>query len=255
MVTSTAFAQAHKELTMAQIKQNNLSYLKAHGMEALDGEVRIVAAKDFLKSTQGLSTDSQGNQLATTFLKMNKEQKEKGYVLEANPRAQELTEMKNTFKYQMKTSVTNTGLSKEISEIAMGYTFMGVPSTVTKQTFGFAPYGAYKDTENDDDSTGWDGAVEFFDSSNGVCAFTEHNIKLAHSGVELMKELITYDINDKPTLVLTKGDSVSGYTYKISWYDNTFARELECANKAYTSELKQGFIDIAKSIDDYNQRF
>lgn len=58
---------------------------------------------------------------------------------------------------------------------------------------GVAPYGAYKSLKNGNDGDGWDGSVQFFDKKGiGSCAFTEHNRKLAHSGVELIKELVTY---------------------------------------------------------------
>lgn len=118
---------------------------------------------------------------------------------------------------------------------------------------GIAPYGAYKQVKNGDDGDGWDGAVQFFEKNGlGSCAFTEHNRKLAHSGIELIKELVTNEINDKPTILLIKGSESGGFVYKVKWYDSMFSRELECASKKYNAETRAAVIELAKRIDTFN---
>lgn len=41
---------------------------------------------------------------------------------------------------------------------------------------------------------------------NGTCEFREYNLKLARGGVELVKELPDYQINNKPNVILVTGD-------------------------------------------------
>ena len=136
----------------------------------------------------------------------------------------------------------------------MAYTFVGVPKKEEMTVnIGVAPYGAYKQVKNGDDGDGWDGAGQFFEKNGlGSCAFTEHNRRLAHSGVELIKELVTNEINDKPTILLMKGSDDSGFVYKVKWYDPLFSRELECASKKYNTETRAAVIELAKRIDTYN---
>ena len=115
---------------------------------------------------------------------------------------------------------------------------------------GVAPFGAYKQIKNGDDGDGWDGAVQFFEKNRiGSCAYTEHNRKLARSGIEIIKELISNEINEKPTIVLIKGSKETGFIYKIKWYDQIFSKELECANSNFSKDLKVQVIELAKRID------
>lgn len=92
--------------------------------------------------------------------------------------------------------------------------------------------------------------MQFFEKNGiGSCAFTEHNRKLAHSGVELIKELVTYDVQNKPGLVLIKGSKKTGFVYKIKWYDSTFTRELECASSEFSQQLRNDVIALANRIE------
>lgn len=117
---------------------------------------------------------------------------------------------------------------------------------------GIAPFGAYKEVKNGDEGDGWDGAVQFFEKNNiGSCAFTEHNRKLAKSGVELIKELVSYDVHGKPTVVLVKGTKKTGFIYKLKWYDAIFSRELECANSEFNPKLRKEVMELANRIDAY----
>ena len=115
-----------------------------------------------------------------------------------------------------------------------------------------APYGAYKEVKNGDGGDGRDGAVQFFDKNGiGGYSFTEHNRRLARSGVELIKELVTYDVHNKPTIVLIKETKETGFIYKLKWYDTTFSRELECANPEFSPKLRIEVIELANRIDSF----
>lgn len=130
-----------------------------------------------------------------------------------------------------------------IHDLKMGYTFLGVPEYLVTNSFGVASYWAYH-------KNGWDGAIQFFETKEiGTCTFAEHSLKLSKGGIRLAKEAVSYKINDKPTLIHVKGNHASGYVYNIQWYDNDFARSLECAHKKYKPSITNKVIGLAKNID------
>ena len=229
-------------LTQEEIKKTNTELLKKSGLPILDSEIEIVSFNDFFNNQYISSKDRVFiNELKKKYQEMNKEQNEKGYVEEDNLRAQELISIKLNPK---------KNLNQNFNEIKMGYIFLSIPDSKDIKTIGYSPMGSYKELKNGDDSDGWDGIVQFFNYKQiGFCAYTEHNIKLAHSGAQLIREFITYDVSNKPCIIIIKGNEITGYTYKISWYDDTFIRDLECANKKYDSELTNKLIELANFID------
>lgn len=71
--------------------------------------------------------------------------------------------------------------------------------------------------------------------------------------MELIKEVVTNDIHNKPTIILVKGTKESGFVYKLKWHDATFSRELECANSEFSPKLRMEIIELANRIDSYQQ--
>ncbi|WP_019218444.1 hypothetical protein [Legionella tunisiensis] len=71
--------------------------------------------------------------------------------------------------------------------------------------------------------------------------------------MELIKELVTYDVHDKPTVILVRGNDKTGFVYKVEWYDPVFSRELECANTAYSQQLRAEVIALANRIESFQQ--
>ena len=61
--------------------------------------------------------------------------------------------------------------------------------------------------------------------------------------------MVSYDVHDKPSVLLVKGNQSTGFVYKISWYDTTFVRELECANKSFSPQITKFVIELANTID------
>lgn len=169
---------------------------------------------------------------------------------ENNPRAKELLEFKHTAAYQYKKFSNDenpeaTQLRHSIGELKMAYAYHGVPTNLMSQSIGVAPFGAYHED-------GWDGVVQFFENQEaGSCAYTEHNWRLSHGGATLAKEAVVYAVKDKPTLILVKGDSNSGFVYEINWFDDMFAHTLECANKNYGIALTKQVIQLANAIDSH----
>lgn len=237
--------------TQAELREKNKAYLKKMGIELLDGEIRIVDAKTVLRNSKNEYYASKINQ----YLSMHQEQEKNGFVKIPEPRAKELLEFREAANYQYQKykneiSQASTHLRHSIPELKMAYTFIGVPDSEMDEHIGVAPYGAYKQTKYGDDSDGWDGAVQFFVNKDlGTCEFKEHNMKLAHGGVELIQDLVSYDISNKPSVILVKGSEETGYLYKVAWYDNTFSRELACANKTYSPLTKHKVIELATKIE------
>jgi hypothetical protein len=251
-------AQTDAGLTKVELNKKNKELLTKAGINILDSsEIRIIPSNIILNNNNSSQDKNNAYYAEKTklYLSMHEEQEKNGYVKAIEPRAKELMELKNTALYHQKKykgvlSPISTHLRGEISELKMAYTFVGVPQIEIDHKIGIAPFGAYKQVKNGDDGDGWDGAVQFFDKNGiGVCAYTEHNRNLAHSGVELIKELTSFDVNEKPTTVLIKGTNETGFIYKLQWYDITFSRELECANPAYNQELRNQVIELAKRID------
>lgn len=238
-------------LSQEEIRNKDKAYLQKIGINLLDGEVKIISSKTLKAQVKDDFYLSRINK----YLAMYKEQEKKGYVSESEPRAKELLDFKNSASFQFKKYVNefspiSTHLRSSMSDLKMAYTFVGVPNTEVSENIGFAPYGAYKQTKYGDASNGWDGAIQFFVKDKiGTCEFKEHNLKLAHGGVELIQELISDDIGGKPTVILTKGTNETGFLYQVSWYDNTFSRELSCASEKFNITTKDAVLELAKAIE------
>ena len=255
-----ATAAHQNSLTKEEVNKRNIEMLSKAGIEISDSsEISIVSANKYINSKNIYKNDNDAHMAKKMreYLAMYDEQQKKGYVMEAEPRAKELMELKKVApfhkeKYKNVFSSKSTHLRSSSSELKLAYTFVGVPPSEMDLNIGISPYGAYKLVKNGDDGDGWDGAVQFFEKNGiGSCAFTEHNRKLAHSGVELIKELTSYEINGKPTILLVKGTKESGFIYKLKWYDSTFSRELECASSDYNTQLRAKVIELANRIESY----
>lgn len=255
-------ANNQRALTQDEIKNKNKEMLSKAGIEIPEyNQINIVAANKYIKKTNSKqnANDAHMARKIQEYLAMNEEQQKNGYVKDKESRAKELLDLKNTAAYQKEKykgvlSAESTHMRDFSDELKLAYTFVGVPPEDMDMNIGVAPYGAYKSVKNGDDADGWDGAVQFFDKNGiGVCAFSEHNRKLTGLGIELIKELVSYDIQSRPTVILVKGTKESGYVYKIKWYDPTFSRELECANRKFSPQIKEKVIALASRIESYQQ--
>lgn len=245
LALSTSYALSKEERALRHQK-----ILTQMGLELVPaGTVEIAPVKSFMKNLA--SSES-----ATRYLKMYNEQLKNGYVKENNTRAQELLDHHLTAKTIITKNAKrydplDTQLKGHINEMKMAYTFVGVPHDIIDSDNGVAAYGAYKQTKYGDEADGWDGVVQFFDNNQvGSCAFFEHNKKLAGTGVKLMEEMVTYDVKNKPTILLTTGSDLSGYVYKVTWYSLYFERTLECANKEFSPMIKEKVIALASKIEE-----
>lgn len=255
-------ASNQQVLTKDEINKKNKEIIAKAGIEIPEyNEINIVAASKYINSNN-IKQDANDAHMAKKmqeYLAINDEQQKNGYVKDSDPRAKELLDLKNTASYQKKKykgvlSAESTHIRDSSNDLKLAYTFVGVPPEDMDMSIGVAPYGAYKSVKNGDGGDGWDGAVQFFDKNGiGSCAFSEHNRKLSGLGIELIKELVSYDIQNRPTVILVKGTKESGYVYKIKWYDLTFSRELECANMEFSHQIKENVIALASRIESYQQ--
>jgi len=262
LLAFNALADTTSALTREDMDKRNREMLAKAGIEIPSStEISIVSASKYM-NIKGVKQNANDAHMATKmkeYLAMNEEQQKNGYVKDSEPRAKELMDLKHVAPYHQKKykgvlSSESTHIRASSDELKLAYTFVGVPKEEMTTNIGVAPYGAYKSVKNGDDGDGWDGAVQFFEKNGvGSCAFTEHNRKLAHSGVELIKELVTYDVDTKPSLVLVKGNKETGFVYKVKWYDSTFSRELECANQEFSQQLRSDVITLANRIESFQQ--
>jgi hypothetical protein len=258
--TLNSMANSQPTLTKEEVDTKNREYLAKAGIVLPDSTAISIVSAYTLTNDENLKQNKNNAYLAKKiqeYLAMNDEQQKNGYINSDEPRATELMELKHVAPYHQKKyknvlSPESTHIRASSDELKLAYTFVGVPEADIDLNIGIAPFGAYKEIKNGDDGDGWDGAVQFFEKNNiGSCAFTEHNRRLAHSGVELIKELVSYDVHGKPTVVLIKGTKKSGFVYKLKWYDAIFSRELECANPEFNPKLRAEIIELANRIDSH----
>lgn len=253
-------SSAGKLLSVQDIKKQSEALLAKAGIEILPyNQVSIVPSDKYLND-KNLKADPNikfEQESIRKYLAMNEEQQKNGYVNQDESRAKELMEMKHVAPhirklYEGNFEPSNTSLRMTINDMPMAYKFVGVPDRDMQLNIGVAPFGSYRLVKEGAIQNGWDGAVQFFDNEEvGSCAFTEHNRKLAGAGAEILKEFVTYEINDKPTVILVTGNDRSGFVYKIKWYTDIFNRELECANPKFSQKLRSNVISLAQHIESF----
>lgn len=177
----------------------------------------------------------------------SEQQKKIGYAKVESQYPRKLLSIKHSATEEIKNFKGNsdyqdTHMKKTISEIKLAFNYGGLKFIEPKNIIGFAPIMSYEN--------GWTGVKEFFnDQKIGTCSYSLSNMKLMHGGIQLAKEDVTYDINNKPTTIEIEGSENSGFTYAIRWYDKTFAHELECANMLFDKSITENVLSLARNID------
>lgn len=211
---------------------------------------------------KGLPTPGSGVQLVSQesmkmkswerekFSEENKELKIKGFIKRESNRAYELINIKSQIeKIQPQKDLvykgTDSHLRRNVKDIPFAYSYIGAPKDMMIDFYGIAPVGTYVH----EPKSGWTGAVEFFKTSFAHCAYTENNMVVSHGAAQIDEEEAKYDVNGKITLIDVEGNDSTGYLYRINWFDNTFNRNLECATKNYSTEVREYTIELAKKID------
>lgn len=184
-----------------------------------------------------------------------KQREELGYAKSDDPYIAELLAMKKTASHDIKLYANNqdaesTHLRKSVEDLKLAFKFPGTDAkgklyyTPGMQVLGAAPQGSY------DKDNGWSGAVNFFAYRNiGVCSYDVMNVEASGTAAWLAAEDVTYEVNDKPTLISVDGSPGYGFLYKVEWFDEVNFHELQCATQTYSIEIKQSIISLAKQLD------
>jgi len=193
---------------------------------------------------------SEYNTFKTQRAKERADIKKYGYIKKFSPQIQSLLNFKEVSKNQFvakSSNPSNEGLRHSINEIEMAYNFKGVPAHAVTTMLGFAPSVSYVKGE------GWAGAMQFFEKAGlGNCSYRENNLMFSHGAAVIPEEEVTKDINEKVTVAIITGQKGSGFLYSIDWYDNSYFRELKCANEKYDQSIMNSVLELAREIDNNN---
>jgi hypothetical protein len=152
--------------------------------------------------------------------------------------------LKEIMEYQYADD-NDTHLKNNISQIKLAFPYSGISFIENNNIIGFGAIGNW-----DEKHKAWTGVVEFFnDNQLGVCALNIFNIKLSHGVNQVAKEVARYDINSMPNVLSVEGNASTGFLYHITFYQNDYWNELECANKMYDPKKTKQLIELAKKID------
>lgn len=216
-------------------------YFAKKGGPIPDGGVKVVPASQMASFKENRAEKD----------KIIKEIKTFGYVNKYNENAISLMNFEkhaevDIKKYEKNPSPSSPHLRRNITDLKTAYNFVGVPSEEMTKMLGISPFLTYLKDQ------GWVGAAQFFQKEGlGNCAFSENNIKLSHGAVIIAQENARQDVNGKVTTIDVVGNQTSGFLYNVQWYDSNFFRQLECAHKQYSENIKNQIIDLAKKIDAY----
>lgn len=218
------------------ISEENIKILKDLGLPTPDQRLEIIA------------TESNEDPLKKFHDARSYEMKKNGYINTTSDRAIEIININKLLKKQFsnRPSVmkkTDTEIRKHHSEIAFAYTYLGTPASEIIDHYGYAPIGTYKDT-------GWTGGVEFYKTSFANCSYMENNLLVANGAVRIYEDQATKDINGKYTFIEIEGNESSGFLYRVQWFDDIFNRDLECATREFSLDIKNNVINLAKAIDN-----
>lgn len=177
-----------------------------------------------------------------------------GYVKEPCPDAVNLIQMEKEAEIDIRNNIDNhfienSHMKKHSFDVPMGYVYKEVDQHLINKVIGFAPMGTYLKNK------GWTGNAEYFKplgfDSQVICSYSESNLELTGGAANLAKEIVSYDINNKITVLYVKGNEQTAFSYEIEWWDNSFRRELICASNDFSKETTAKVIDLAKAIDSF----
>lgn len=218
-------------------------------LQLLDNKIRIVKLKDFMKSSISTNEDQiEMKLLIEDMQQTKKEMDSKGYVFKPSPYIHFLLNEIKDEKTRQFIQSKSSELSSELSNFKIAYDYKSINPSFYEQHLGFSPMGTYVNCFENECQEGWTGAVEYFEKDGLTCSYSEHNTKLAHGGNELVEELITYNINNKPTIEIVFKDT-TGVLYNIEWFQEDFDRSLECASVNYSKDNLIKVHKFAKEID------
>lgn len=215
-----------------QSRQIAQEYMREHGYIVLDNEVRITSKHD-------------------NYTEQERHFKIHGFVKNQTSRIKDLLDLPATVDKELIQSMFTTdiryeGLRPTLEDVGVGYATCGI----NEKVLGATAYGAFRQKKHGFAKDGWTGFTQYFEHDLCVCAYTEHNMRLAHSGVELIEDYVSYAVNSLPTLILNSGNR-DGFLYTVTWYSTDFERKLECASRdpILRQEVEEKVIFLANKIE------
>lgn len=225
----------HIELTDEQ----KYEYFTSQGLPIPGSGVHVVPSSQMDKSA---TSNIQKNSLSLS---------KKGYIERKSIHAENLLNIKRLSAKDLQDNLGNTNphsthMRATPEEVHTAYEYHGVPSELVAQVIGFSAGGSYIEER------GWTGAAEFFeprDIEGATCLYAQSNLKLTGGAANLAREIVSYDVNNKVSVVSVIGNRDSAFEYDVEWFDDNFHHELHCAKKTYDKETIKKVIHIAKKID------
>lgn len=204
----------------------NDDYLPKSGIHIVDPDKSAVPAELLLETSNKI-----------------KQMKSKGYFSVDSSRARELLVMSDP-NYIDGTEQYETGLKKNLGTIKLAFRFTPIKDIPNDDVIGYAAAGTFIDQK------GWTGVGEFYRDKNlRICHYLVNNIALTGGGINLRRDLVSYEVNDKPTNIISEGNDQSGYITTISWYSNEYIKTIECASPHYDKNIKTYMIEVAMMQD------
>lgn len=236
-VSSLAYALTPAEREAQELE--NIKMLQQAGVMAPNSGVTVVPRATLKMSQQRLKEAE----------KADEQRRKPGYISSNTASAQELIAIQSYVKKSAKKfkgikSDESTDIRPSIADIKLAFEFKGVPKSLISTYIGTAPQGSFHEN-------GWSGAAEFFSKDPiGNCSYGQMSIKVSHLSAELATESVSYEINNKVSVVEVIGNKKSGFLYNIKWFDDNYFYELECANMSYSPKTTALVINLAKDIDN-----
>ena len=234
------FSAFSADVDLDKVAKERAEWTKRHfaaqGSPTPDGGVVVMPEKQM----------SQYNRFKAQRIKEKADIKKYGYIKETLPQAQSLINFKKVAKHQLAVGKNEEeGLKHSINEIQMAYDFRGVPTSAVSTMLGVAPSVTYIKGQ------GWAGAMQYFSKDGlGTCSYRENNLKFSHGAAVIPEEEATKDVNGKVTVAIITGQKGSGFIYSVDWYDDSYFRELKCANEKYEPSIMHSALELARVIDN-----
>lgn len=138
----------------------------------------------------------------------------------------------------------DTHLKINLDDVVIGFKFKPIQALDKNDFIGYAAVGTYVQGK------GWSGVRELFSNKElGTCFYGVSNVSLAQGAAQLNKEMITYKVNNKPTLTNVKGSINTGFIYRVDWFDNQYFSNIECAKMDYDKFTLGKIIELANKVD------
>ncbi len=241
ILSITAYSFATENITNTNNTSSNPLVIPS-GLPAPDSGIQIVPFSTLISSF----TDDMKKEAITEQQQL----KLHGYIEKDNPDAKYLLSSRQMAAKQKKMNYAarygeyDTSIKDNYKEIKLAFPFHGI-GVEKNNIIGYAASGSWRN--------GWTGINVFFENNDidSSCLLSLRYIKLTHGAVYINRDVVKYDVNAKVTTTGARGNSNSGFTYNISWYDPTFYYDLECANVKYDSQILQKMTDNAKVIDKF----